>query len=150
MKNIPYFNRIYFSNIHLDLKPRLATIAHQKPPYTLTLDSGINIGVRLLIFGFFSRGYVLIKDSNPEKKVQNSVIWWSGICFFKGLCLLFFPNVPVATFIQGATLLESRVTVFLKWTDFNRDMLLTKVMLLLTTLWYLIQSLNFKHFGENL
>ena len=30
-----------------------------------TLDSGINIGVRLLIFGFFSRGYVLIKESNP-------------------------------------------------------------------------------------
>ena len=30
-----------------------------------TLDSVINIGVRLLIFGFFSRGYVLIKESNP-------------------------------------------------------------------------------------
>ena len=29
-----------------------------------TLDSGINIGVRLLIFGFFSRGYVLIQESN--------------------------------------------------------------------------------------
>ena len=35
-----------------------------------------------------------------------------GVCFFKGLCLLFFPNVPVATFIQGATLIpESRVTI---------------------------------------
>ena len=34
----------------------------------------------------------------------------SGICFFKGLRLLFFPNVPGATFIQGATLIpESRV-----------------------------------------
>ena len=30
-----------------------------------TLDSGINIGVRLLIFGIFSRGYFLIKESNP-------------------------------------------------------------------------------------
>ena len=30
----------------------------------------------------------------------------------KGLCLLFFPNVPGATFIQGATLIpESRVLV---------------------------------------
>ena len=26
-----------------------------------TLDSGINVGVRLLIFGLFSSGYVLIK-----------------------------------------------------------------------------------------
>ena len=30
-----------------------------------TLDSGINIGVYLLNFGFFSRGYVLIKEGNP-------------------------------------------------------------------------------------
>ena len=28
---------------------------------TCTLDSGINVGVRLLIFGLFSNGYVLIK-----------------------------------------------------------------------------------------
>ena len=30
-----------------------------------TLDSGINIGVSLLIFGFFSGGYVLIQEINP-------------------------------------------------------------------------------------
>ena len=77
--------------------------------YKCTLDSGINIGVHLLFFGFFSRGYLLTKESNPLKKVQNSVIWWSRICFFKGLCLLFYPNGPGATFIQGATLIpESR------------------------------------------
>ena len=29
--------------------------------YLLTLDSGINVGVRLLILGIFSSGYVLIK-----------------------------------------------------------------------------------------
>ena len=29
-----------------------------KRSVNLTLDSGINIGLRLLIFGFFSRGYV--------------------------------------------------------------------------------------------
>ena len=33
--------------------------------YWYTLDSGINIGVRLLIFGFFSGGYVLIQETNP-------------------------------------------------------------------------------------
>ena len=44
------------------------------------------------------------------KKVLNSVILCSGICFFKGLCLLFLTNVPRATFIQGATFIpESRV-----------------------------------------
>ena len=31
----------------------------------LTPHSGINIGVRLLIFGFFSRSYVLIQESSP-------------------------------------------------------------------------------------
>ena len=29
-----------------------------------TLDPGIKIGVRLLIFGFFSGGYILIQESN--------------------------------------------------------------------------------------
>ena len=34
----------------------------------------------------------------------------SRICFFKGLCLLFFSNVPGAMFIQGAMLIpETRV-----------------------------------------
>ena len=37
---------------------------------------------------------------------------------------------------------EDRETVFLKWIDFNRDMLLTKVMLLLATLWYLFHILG--------
>ena len=45
-----------------------------------TLDSGINIGVRLLIFGIFSSGYVLIKESNP-KKVQKSIILCSNVLF---------------------------------------------------------------------
>ena len=51
-----------------------------------------------------------------HKKVQNSVIWWSGICFFKGLCLLFYPSVPGTTFIQGATLIpEPRVVTSIPW-----------------------------------
>ena len=38
----------------------------------------------------------------------------------KGLCLLFFPNVPGATFIQGATLIqESRVAVSIKYWIFD-------------------------------
>ena len=38
------------------------------------------------------------------KKAQKSIIWFDGICFFKGLCLMFLPNVPGAMFIS-----ESRV-----------------------------------------
>ena len=83
-----------------------------------TLDSGINIGVRLSIFGFFSTGYVLIKDSNPSKKSKILLFDKVGYFFFKGPCLLFFPNVPGAMFIQGATLIpESRVPYrpWVKW-----------------------------------
>ena len=44
------------------------------------------------------------------KKSPKFCFWWSEVCFFKRLCLLFFANVPGATFIQGATLIpESRV-----------------------------------------
>ena len=36
-----------------------------------------------------------------------------GLRLFKGLCLLFLPNVPGATFIQGGTFIpESRVPLF--------------------------------------
>jgi hypothetical protein len=41
----------------------LLTFAAAESNYT-TLDSGINIGVRLSIFGLFSRGYVLIREGN--------------------------------------------------------------------------------------
>ena len=54
--------------------------------------------------GFFPGATSLLKRV-IHKKSCNSVIWWSGICFFKGLCLFFSPNVPWATFIQGATLI---------------------------------------------
>ena len=37
---------------------------------------------------------------------------WEGLRLFKGLCLLFLPNVPGATIIQGGTFIpESRVPV---------------------------------------
>ena len=37
-------------------------IDHNLMTIVTTLDSGINVGVRLLILGIFSRGYVLIKE----------------------------------------------------------------------------------------
>ena len=64
-------------------------------------------GVRLLIFYFLNIflcffSLVCIKKSNYFK---------GGLCLFKGLCLLFLPNVPGAMFIQGGTFIpDSRVT----------------------------------------
>ena len=66
--------------------------------YLPTLDSGINIGVGLLTYGFFSRGYGLFKESNPLKKSENLLFDVVGYVFprgyvycfcqiFQGLCL---------------------------------------------------------------
>ena len=49
----------------------------------------------------------------------NYIIWCSGICFFKGLWLLFLPNVPGATFIQGATFHFQIFDVSLDWKAFQ-------------------------------
>ena len=66
----------------------------------ITLESGINIPLRLSIFGIFSRGYGLIMDLKDLHKFAH----------FKGLHLLFLSNFPEATFIQGATFIpDSRV-----------------------------------------
>ena len=52
----------------------------------------------------------VINEKSP--KFCNLMKW---DFFFKGLCLLFFPNIPGATFIQRATLIpESRVDWFKK------------------------------------
>ena len=62
-----------------------------------TIESGINTGLRLL-------------KSVMHKKIKISVIWWGEGMFIQGLCLLFLPNVPGATFIPGATSIpDSRV-----------------------------------------
>ena len=43
-------------------------------------------------------------------KDSNYLLFKRGLRLFKGLCLLFLPNVPGATFIQGGTLIpDSRV-----------------------------------------
>ena len=63
----------------------------------VTLDSRINIGVRLLIFGFFSRVYVLINVFQFWNRLKicitSFVIINPGgyIYLFKGLCL--FPGL---------------------------------------------------------
>ena len=64
-----YINRVFTRVVKV--KSRVegcseALIVHSDSDQRLlcTLDSGINIGVRLLIFGLFSRGYVLIREGN--------------------------------------------------------------------------------------
>ena len=43
-------------------------------------------------------------------KDSNYLLFKRGLRLFKGLCLLFLPNVPGATFIQGGTFIpDSRV-----------------------------------------
>ena len=44
--------------------------------------------------------------------IKKSNYFKGGLCLFKGLCLLFLPNVLGATFNQGGTSIpESRVTM---------------------------------------
>ena len=52
-----------------------------------TLDSGINVGVRLLIFGLFSSGYVLIKGGT-----------FINFLFFYFLNIFFFTFFPSAMY----------------------------------------------------
>ena len=49
-----------------------------------TLDSGINIGVRLLIFELFSRGYVLIREGNAYIFSKYPLFYGVGDAYFKG------------------------------------------------------------------
>ena len=50
----------------------------------ITLDSGINIGVRLLIFGLFSRGYILIREGNAYIFSKYRLFYGMGDVYFKG------------------------------------------------------------------
>ena len=52
--------------------------------YLCTLDSGINIGVRLLFFGLFSRGYVLIREGNAYFFSKYLLFDGIGDAYFKG------------------------------------------------------------------
>jgi hypothetical protein len=73
-----------------------------------TLESGINIPLRLLIFGFFSRSYGLIPDSIVLIYVAEVLDKYK---VSMGLCLFFLTNFTGAMFIQGATFIpDSRVS----------------------------------------
>ena len=66
---------------------------------TYTLDSGINVGVRLLIFGIFSSGYVLIKGGT----FINLFIFFSFKYFFS---TFFFPSavykkIKISVILRG-------------------------------------------------
>ena len=54
------------------------------PTEVSTLDSGINIGVRLLIFELFSRGYVLIREGNAYIFSKYPLFYGVGDAYFKG------------------------------------------------------------------
>ena len=61
--------------------------------FVSTLESRINVPLRLLIFGIFSRDYGLFTNQILLHKFAH----------YKGLCLFFLSNFPEATFFQGAT-----------------------------------------------
>ena len=49
-------------------------------------------------------------------KESNYLLFKRGLRLFKGLCLLFLPNVPGAMLIQGGTFIpDSRVCILWKW-----------------------------------
>ena len=62
----------------------------------ITLESGINITLRLLFFGNFSRGYSLITDLKDSTLLHK-------FAHFRGLRFFFLSNFLEATLIQGAT-----------------------------------------------
>ena len=76
-----------------------------------TLESRINVPLRLLFFGIFSRSYGLIPDSIVIIYVVDVLVKYK---VSMGLRLFFLTNFPGATFIQGATFIpDSRVFLFL-------------------------------------
>ena len=95
----------------------------------LTLDSGINVGVRLLIFGLFSSGYVLIKGgtfinfffiflsfkylfftffpSAMYKKIKLSVILRGGYAYSRGYVYCFCQMFQGLRLFKGVRLFRS-------------------------------------------
>ena len=58
-KDVSFRSNSLICVVFMNKKERSQKYAGEFKP--LTLDSGINVGVRLLILGLFSSGYVLIK-----------------------------------------------------------------------------------------
>ena len=98
-----------------------------------TLRFLINVALRLLILGKFSRGYALIWRGYAYYFLQNAffklekldlrhqISWKSsflreGVCLFEGVHLLFLPNFPGGMFTLAATLIRnSRVARLTKF-----------------------------------
>ena len=84
-----------------------------------TLDSGINIGVRLLIYGIFSMGYVLNKEGNPLKKSEIMLFNVVGYIFSGTMFLIregnayFFQDI-LCLMIWGMPILRATLNVFAK------------------------------------
>ena len=57
---------------------------HQKIKRYTNAYSGINIGLRLLIFGLFSRGYVLIREGNAYFFSKYPLFDGMEDAYFKG------------------------------------------------------------------
>ena len=63
-----------------------------------------------MIFGFFEFFLRIFNFLFLCIKQSNYLLFKRGLRLFKGLCLLFLPNVPGATFIQeGTSISESKV-----------------------------------------
>ena len=62
-----------------------------------TLDSGINVGVRLLILGLFSNGYVLIKGGT----IINFFIFYFLDIFFACFTLAMYKKINLSVILRG-------------------------------------------------
>ena len=102
---LEFVHDVDFDDLKIDneLKILLSKIKGHKSIYTnASFNHAKNI---LTCMGIFEEFEIIfdIKDS-------NYMLFKRGLRLFKGLCLLFLPNVPGATFIQGGTFIpDSRV-----------------------------------------
>jgi hypothetical protein len=102
----------------------MMTITTTASKYLHTLDSGINVGVCLLIFGLFSSGYVLIKGgtfinffifylfitffpSAMYKKIKLSVILRGGYAYSRGYVYCFCQIFQGLCLFKGVRLFRS-------------------------------------------
>ena len=63
-------------------------------------------GTLINFWTFFQGLHSLLERVMPIFFFKISTILWYGGCLFKGLRLIFLPNVPWATFIPGATSIQ--------------------------------------------
>ena len=78
--------------IVLEIVPKTTNVGQQS-----TLDSGINVGVRLLILGLFSNGYVLIKGG----MIINFFIFYFLDIFFACFTLAMYKKINLSVILRG-------------------------------------------------